>query len=515
MNEQPQNTETSDSDLTGFTRPHVSWYAFMAVSVIAVAIGGYSFWYQDHYHFIKTGLRNMGFGGAPWGMHVGFYVIFVGVSFAGIMVAATARLFHVKALQPLTRLAELVTITALIAGSITIVADLGRPFDGIEKLPRYARPQSPFYGTFTMIVAGYLFSILVYFYLAGRADAARMAQTGHRWLRWFYRLWSSGFTDSRAERFRHWRASFWLSITILPLLVIVQSTEGFIFGLQAGRPGWYSALQAPAFLILAGVSGTGALIIVALFVRRLFRLGQAIPDASFRWLGNFMWILAAVYLYFMLAEELTATYAGTAADRAVAHSIVSGAYARYFWLTVASLGACFLIPFMLYLRNQVSTGWLAVASVGGVVGAITKRLLIIVPSQTHGAQIQLEPGTYAPTLVEYGFVIGLTGLIALIILAFARVFPIVPTDTSGRPRAKHVKLDGLRIGLTSAWAVLSLAIIGVGLADSFRVWSGSEIDPRIPYSPVLFAFGVMMLFASAIVYETLPLADEDKDKDVD
>lgn len=488
-----------------YTAPDRLWYLLVGLSAIALLIGVYCFWYQDHYHFITTGLRNLGFGGAPWGMHVGFYVIFVGISFAGITIATLTRLFEIKVLEPITRLAQIVTITVLVGGSAAIIADLGRPFDGLIKLPRYARPESPFYGTFTLVVAGYLFSSLVYFFLTGRADAARMSRRGPRPLRLFYRIWASGYRDTPDERRRHRRTTFWLAVTMLPLLMVAHSTLGFIFGLQAGRPGWYSALQAPAFVVLADISGTGALILVALGMRKLFGLGQAIPDSALRWLGNFMWILAAIYLYLMVAEELTAVYAGPAADRDVAHSVVSGPYARYFWITVISLGACFLIPFVMFARKRVSMGWLALASAGGIIGAVTKRLLIIVPSQTHGAQIQLEPGVYAPTWVEYGFVVGLGGLIALAMLMIARFFPLVPTAPPAEQQKRQPPRDWLRVTMTSAWAAVAVALITVGLMDSFRVWSGpGEIDPRIPYSPVIFAFGVMMLFSSAIVYETLP-----------
>jgi hypothetical protein len=44
----------------------------------------------------------------------------------------------------------------------------------------------------------------------------------------------------------------------------------------------------------------------------------------------------------------------------------------------------------------------------------------------------------------------------------------------------------------------------VGLTDSFRLWSGGELDPRLPYAPLIFAAGVMMAFSTAIVYEVLP-----------
>ncbi len=480
------------------------WYVLVGLSLLAIAFGVYCYLQQLLHGDIVTGLRNPGNGGAAWGFYIVFYVYFVGVSFAGITVASMARLFHIETLKPVTRMAELLTIIALVVGAMMVLADLGRPLDGIIKLPNLARPASPFYGTFTLVVSGYLFSSLVFFFLAGRNDAATLARSGPRPLRWLYRLWASGFSGRDVEHARHWRSSYWLALTILPLLIIAHSTLGFIFGIQAGRPGWFSALQAPSFVVLAAVSGTGMLILFALVGRRLFSLNQRVPDASIRWLGNFLWILSVVYLYFMIVEELTSTYAAPGADRAMAHEIVSGRFALSFWLTVSGLLLAFLIPFVMYLTDRHSMAWLAFAAFLANVAAVLKRLLIVVPSQTDGGLIQLRQGFYTPTWVEYGVVIGATGLLTISLLVFGRWFPLVPTPVSNAQRHAKIPRDFFRTVATVTWAMASMVAIVIGLADSFRLWSGSELDPRIPYSPAVFATGVIMLFSTAVVYEAMP-----------
>lgn len=492
----------SDGHVQPLPRTSVAWLTAVAVAAGAIAFGAYAFRYQYEHGFIVTGLRNPGQGGAGWGLYIAFDVFFVGVSFAGITVAALCRLFDIAALKPVTRLAELVTITALLAGACAVLADLGRPLDGLLKLPRYANPRSPFFGTFTLVVAGYLFSSIVYFFLAARGDAAATARTARRG-RWFYRLWASGWTDSPEDRDRHHRVSFWLALSILPLLVTAHSTLGFIFGIQSGRPGWYSALQAPAFVIMAGVSGIGMVILATIGVRKLLGLHDRIPDASIRWLGNLLWVLALVYLYFMIVEELTATYAAPAADRHVAHEVVGGHFSPVFWMTAGSLFLTFLLPFSMYLRKRTSVAVVGLAALLANVAAVLKRFLIVVPSQTHGALAPVDPpDAYAPTWVELGVVGGMFGVVALGILVFIRVFPIVATPHEAEPvvQPERNPWRGIAAAVT---AMIAIGIIATGLSDSFRMWS-EELDPRIPYSPALFAGGVILLFSSAIVYETFP-----------
>jgi len=492
------------SKLTARVASPLLWWSIILLASCGLGFGVYSYMYQEHHGDIATGMRTPGFGGAAWGLYIASYVYYVGVSFAGIVVAALARLFEIKVLKPVTRLAEFLTISSLAAGAASVVADLGRPLDGLMKLPRFARPSSPFYGTFTLVVAGYLFSSLVYFFLDGRRDAVKVARIERSPLRFVWRLWGSGYQDTPEERWRHRRISFWLSIFILPLLVTASSTLGFVFGIQSGRPGWFSALQAPAFVVLAATSGTGILILVTLLARKVFNL--AIPDATIRWLGNLMWILACVYLYFIIVEELTANYAAPTADRRVAHEIATGHFAYQFWTVVVGLSLTAAIPFVLWVRNKSSMGWLAVAAICGNVAAVFRRLLIVVPSQTHGALLPVERGgSYTPRWMEIGTVVGLGSLAVLLIFVFGRLFPFVPTDGDAGPvSGERAPREYARTLVTSLTMLGAVGLIVLGLLDSYRVFSHGEIDPRFPGAPIVFAGGVMLLFVGAVLYEIMP-----------
>ncbi len=488
-------------------RTSIPWVIAVVVSMAALAFGIYG--YYDHYEhgFIVSAMRDPGRGGAAWGMSIIFDVFFIGVAFAGIAVAAMSRLLHIKTLEPVTRIAQVMTIASVLAAAGCVLSDLGRPIDGLLKLPRYANPRSPFYGTFTLVVSGYMLCSIVFLFLTGRPDAAAAGQRTSGPLRWFHRLWGAGWNDTESQHVRHRRVTFALALGIVPLLVIAPSTLGFIFGIQSGRPGWYSALQAPSFVVMAGLSGTGVLILVAAALRRMFRLHDRIPDTTLRALGNLLWVLAAIYGYFLIVEQLTATYAAPEAERHVQDAITRGPFASLHWTMVGGLALAFAIPFALYLRRRTSVSLVVIAALGSLVAAILKRYLLVIPSQTHGALLPTEaPIGYDPTWAEYAIVLGLFGLVALVLLVFARVFPLVPTPTPART-AHRPPLDLLRVTLTLLTVLVAITLIVVGLADSFRMFSGAEIDPRIPYSPIIFAMGVVLLFASAVVYELVPEAN--------
>ncbi len=476
----------------GIGRFSTRLYLLLAVLLVLVGWGIFAYSREFVEGLAMTGLRNIGtMGGATWGLYVSFVIYFVGVSFAGITMAALIRLFRLDHLRPLSRMAEALTVIALVLAAFTILLDLGQPLRGVINLFRYARPQSPFFGTFTLVISGYLFASLIYLYLDGRRDAALLArQPGP--LRGFYRLWAAGYRDTPAERTRHERVSFWLAIAIVPLLVTAHSTLGFVFGIQSGRPGWFSTLQAPGFVVMAGVSGIGLLLVIAAVMRVVLAEREQLHEGIFRWLGTLLLLLILAYLYFMVVEVLTTTYAGHHHEVRISLSLLTGQFAWLFWGAVAALvlavivlllpylppglrarvpatrprwalvfGAAALVPASLValqglnLLTVLSAGarsllaWLAVAlallcfllllphlsrnvvaaaATAGIlvnVAAIGKRLLIVVPSQTHGTLLPYGDGTYTPTWVEVSIVIGLFALGTLLYTLFFKVFPIM------------------------------------------------------------------------------------------
>jgi molybdopterin-containing oxidoreductase family membrane subunit len=354
-------------------------------------------------------------------------VYFVGVSFAGITVAALIRLFNLEHLKGVARMAELLTVVALLLGALAIVVDLGQPLRGLVILFRYARPQSPFFGTFSLVVSGYLFSSLVYLYLTSRPDAARLAESPSR-LRPLYRLWAAGYEPTVDQQARDRKVTFWLALAILPLLIVAHSSLGFVFGLQVGRPGWFGTLQAPAFVVLAGVSGIGHLIVLAALVRRVLHQEHRIGIEAFTWLGRFLMLLLFAYLYFVVVEIFTSIYQPSATEQRISDALLTGEYAWIFWGSVAALVLPALGLAWMAVTKKWRIGWMVLLGVSVNLGAIGKRYLVVVPSETHGQLLPYPVGSYAPSLVEYAVVVGLFSLGALLIGGFMKLFPIVEME---------------------------------------------------------------------------------------
>lgn len=409
----------------------IGWYILIGALLALMGWGIYAYSRQLVEGLVVTGMRDIGtMGGSAWGLYITFDIYFVGVSFAGITTAALIRLLNLEQLRPISRMAELLTVVSLLLAAFSVLPDLGQPLRGIVNLFLYARPQSPFFGTFTLVIAGYLFASLVFLYLSGRRDAAFCAQNGGR-LRPFYRLWAAGYQDTPAQQKRHHTTSFWLALAILPLLVTAHSTLGFVFGLQVGRPGWFSALQAPGFVIMAGVSGVGLLIVIAAILRRLLKVQDQLHLNIFKWLGGFLMVLIISYLYFLVVEWLTSTYAGHHHEVQITKSLLTGQFAWIYWLSVAFLALPFLLLFGQFILRRYSLPLMVLSGVLVNVAAIGKRYLIVVPSQTH-TLLPYPTGSYTPTWVEYSIILGIFALGLLLWVLFIKVFPIMEVSKPAR-----------------------------------------------------------------------------------
>jgi Ni/Fe-hydrogenase subunit HybB-like protein len=406
-----------------------AWWTFTLVAVLVLIAGIAAYIYQLTQGLAVTGLANIGSqGGATWGLYVVMVEYFIGVSLAGIVLVAFGKVFNLEAVRPVSRIAVLLTVASLIVGVMLVAIDLGNPFTGIINMMLYSRPQSPFFGTFTLVAVGLTVTSLAYLYLDGRRDAATLAQIDSK-LQWYHRLWAAGYEDTEVERERHRKTMLWMSILIVPLVVIALSTEGLVFGIQVGRPGWFGSLQGPDFLVLAAASGLANLVVLTAIVRRVLKdEDELIKPVVFKWLGGLLLVSTAVAGYFQIVELFTLLYSTPSSERLLADALLTGPYAWIFWPTLALMVIGLAVLVLQAARRSWNVGPLVFASVVISTAALAERYLTVIPSQTHGMMLPYDPGSYFPSWVEFTVVAGMFALGSLLIGLFMKAFPIIPLN---------------------------------------------------------------------------------------
>ena len=115
-------------------------------------------------------------------------------------------------------------------------------------------------------------------------------------------------------------------------------------------------------------------------------------------------------------------------EQSLSEALLTGSYAWLFWGSTAALVIPLLALGWMAVTRNWRISWLVVAGIVVNVGALGKRLLIVVPSQTHGQLLPYGTGTYFPTWVEIAVIIGLFSLGAALVALFMKVFPIIELD---------------------------------------------------------------------------------------
>jgi molybdopterin-containing oxidoreductase family membrane subunit len=119
--------------------------------MIICAIGAYAYCRQLYYGLAVTALRDY----VSWGIYISNFVFFVAISLVGSLITAVLRLTDVHWSTPLTRIAEIIAVSAIAFAGLIIIVDMGRP-DRFYNLFIHGRLQSPIIWD-VIVITTYLF----------------------------------------------------------------------------------------------------------------------------------------------------------------------------------------------------------------------------------------------------------------------------------------------------------------------------------------------------------------------
>ncbi|MEI8195577.1 MAG: NrfD/PsrC family molybdoenzyme membrane anchor subunit, partial [Phycisphaerae bacterium] len=307
------------------------WIAFL-LTVIAAGVVAYIM--QLVYGLSVTGMRDY----VSWGVYMTDFVFFIGVSHAGTLISAILRVTNAEWRRPITRMAEGITVFALLVGAPMVMIDMGRP-DRLHHVLLYGRLNSPILWD-VLSVTTYITGSFVYLYVAAIPDfaiLARQGSTGNRFSAFrmrIYRFFSLGYRGTEKQKHHLERALATMAVVIIPVAVSVHTVVSWIFGMTL-RPGWHSTIFGPYFVIGAIYSGTAGIILAMAIFRRIYHLEHYLTNRHFRYLGTLLMVFNILYIYFTLSEYLTTWYGGMAVDMRLVDMLMGPKhFGPLFWGTI-------------------------------------------------------------------------------------------------------------------------------------------------------------------------------------
>jgi len=396
-------------------------------TLIAIClIGLFAYIRQLRYGLVVTSMRDY----VSWGIYISNFVFFVAISLVGSLITAIFRLAGVKWGAPLTRIAEIIAVAAIIFASIIIIVDMGSP-ERFYFLFIYGRIQSPIIWDVIVIGTYFFISILLLYYplLPDIKILLRFKERSGKRLYKFYNFIGS-FWKGTPEQFKlSEKAINILCISIIPVAFTIHTVTSWLFA-TTYRPGWDSTNFGAYFIAGAFLVGAGSVIVAMYIFRRAYNLEKYITEDHFDKMGRVLVLLALLYTYFNVNEFLTPFFKMKKSEDGYLNDLFTGHFSIVFWFAIF-IGIILPIIILLFKGGRKPLP-VFIVGIMVVVGAWFKRYLIVTPTLLHPFMpmhdVPENFHSYFPSWEEWAITLGSLAGTMLIITLLARIFPIIPIE---------------------------------------------------------------------------------------
>jgi len=399
------------------------YLTLLAASFLLILVGGY-IWYR----LINTGLGLWGISRpAAWGIDIATFVFWVGIAHSGTLISAILYLFEVPWRASISRIAEAMTIFAVMTAGLFPIMHLGRawffywlmPYPNQRQL--WVNFRSPLIWD-VFAVSTYFTISLVFWFMGMIPDLAIVRDRSQGLKKSIYGFFALNWLGT-GEQWRHYRAAYLLLASLAtPLVISVHSVVSWDFAMGI-VPGWHSTIFAPYFVAGAIFSGLAMVCTLVIPLRRVFKLESYITLNHFDNIAKLLLFMSLIVTYAYAVEFFIAWYSGDPIERASFYYRAFGSYRVLFWIMASCNSFLPLLLFFKKVRCNLKT--LFAISLLINVGMYLERFIIIPVSLTH----EFDPYAwhlYKPTIYEYGILAGSFGFFFFFFLLFIKCVPVVP-----------------------------------------------------------------------------------------
>jgi Ni/Fe-hydrogenase subunit HybB-like protein len=424
--------------------PGRSYYILLGVVLIVLGAGAFAWLTQIVLGIGMSGLINP----VGWGAYITTFVFWVGIAHSGTLISAVLFLFRARWRQSIYRIAEAMTVFAVMTAGLFPIIHLGRPWVFYYLLPypnqRHLWPnfRSPLLWD-VFAISTYLTVSATFFILGMIPDlAAARDGTTVPWRKKLYTVMAFGWRGT-ANEWRHFtKAYLYLAALATPLVLSVHSVVSWDFAMSI-VPGWHTTIFAPYFVAGAIFSGLAMVITLVIPIRKIFSLEAYFTPRHFDAMAKMVLVTGMVVFYAYLTEFFMAWYSFHPPEREI---FINRATGEYWWATWIMLTCNGIIPMLLWspsIRRNIPALFTITIFIN--IGMWFERFVIIVTSLAH----EYEPWqwrNYQPSIVEMAIVAGSFAWFFMWFLLFMRVFPavavaelkeVLPAPMRGRRRHVH------------------------------------------------------------------------------
>lgn len=426
-----------------------AWWILFSLSLIGTAIFVVSIWIT-----LSKGIGTWG-NNIPvaWAFAITDFVWWIGIGHAGTFISAFLLLLNQHWRSSINRIAEAMTIFALVNASLFPILHLGRPwfFYWLIPYPATMGVWPNFKSALPWDVAAVTtyFTVSLLFWYTGLIPDLATARDSltSRVARRVYGVFALGWRGASVEWRQHRVAMILLAALATPLVVSVHSVVSLDFSI-AQLPGWHSTIFPPYFVVGAIYSGLAMVMVLVLPLRRAYRLENVITKRHLDAMAKLTLAMALMLMYAYVIEIFLAWYSRDAHE-AFTHLLERpfGTYAVIYWVMIF----CNVITPQVFWwkRCRTSVPVLFTAGVLILAGMWLERFIIIVVS-LHRDFLPSSWQFFRPTWVDAGLLFGSIGFFGFLFLLFVRFVPFVAISEVKRLRHELLAHGEQEIGLPHA-----------------------------------------------------------------
>ncbi len=404
-------------------KPSVKWWTLFMISLSFVGIGLICFIYQVYVGLGVAGYRHPVF----WGTYITDFVFWVGIAHSGTLISAILYLFRARFRMSIYRIAEAMTVFAVLTAGLFPIMHLGRPWNFYWLFP-YPN-QRELWINFKSPLIWDVFAVSTYltvsslFFLIGMIPdiAAIRDRVTEKPRKLMYSILSFGWKGSNWEWLHYGRAYLYFAALATPLVLSVHSVVSWDFAM-GNVPGWHTTIFAPYFVAGAIFSGLGLVISLTIPIRKIFHLEEYITLDNYDGMAKLIMFTSGIVGYAYGVEFFMAWYSSSPFEWQQFMYRVTGEYALFYWIMVI---CNVVIPIPLWFSKvRRNLKLLFIISLFINIGMWFERFNIIVISLSR----DFDPaafGIYKISWVEAGITVGSFAWFFMFFLIFLKTLPSV------------------------------------------------------------------------------------------
>lgn len=379
-----------------------------------------------------------------WAFAITNFVWWIGIGHAGTFISAILLLFAAKWRTSINRVAEGMTLFAVVQAGLFPIFHLGRPWFAYWLLPypstmnvwpnfRSALPWD------AVAVTTYLIVSFLFWYMGLVPDLAVARDASpERWRRQVYGVFALGWRGSSRD-WSHYRIIYGLLAGLAtPLVVSVHTIVSMDFAITQ-LPGWHSPMFPPYFVAGAIYSGFAMVLTLVVPIRRLFALENVITERHLENMAKMLLCTGWIVIYAYIIESFCAWYSGNIYERYVL--LVNrpfGTYAVLVWLQFFC--NCVVVQVFWSRRARRNTLVLFAASILINVGMWLERFNLIVTSLERDF-LPSSWHVFVPSFIDGAIFVGTVSFFFFLFFLFLRFVPFIPISELKELRNRLAEQD--------------------------------------------------------------------------